>query len=95
MYVYPRTCQLENNKQFIYIFIIIIIFYYYFTSSNVQCNPLSTGFYALCSCYFAQNVQLKFSAKCCSLFVAYSWAGNHNLTLCVGSLHLKYANMVD
>lgn len=33
------------------------------TSSNVQCNPLSTGFDALCSRYFAQNVQLKISAK--------------------------------
>lgn len=42
------------------------------TSSKVQCNPLSTGFYALCSRYFAQNVQLKCSAKRYSLFVAYN-----------------------
>lgn len=42
------------------------------TFSNVQCNPLSTGLYALCSHYFAQNVQLKISAKRYSLFVAYS-----------------------
>lgn len=64
-------------------------------SSNVQRNPLSTGFYALCSCHFAPNVQLKLCAKSCSLFMAYSRAQNHNLTLRVGCTNLKYANRLD